>query len=115
VLVDLIFRHAGLSRVSVIGKTEKGYDLELQEPITRARCVVQVKSEAGLNELKDFIKQFPPTDFRRIFFVVHSPKSDLKGVTRISGCDHLEILSPHRLGELAMDAGLVTWLMNKAR
>src|SRR5262249_38952482 len=46
-LVDLVFRAAGWVRVSVLGQHAKAYDLELREPITGDRYVVQVKSRAG--------------------------------------------------------------------
>ena len=41
ILVDLVFRAAGLVRVSVLGQHAKGYDLELREPITEDRYVVR--------------------------------------------------------------------------
>ncbi len=110
-LVDLVFRAAGWIRVSVLGQHAKAYDLELQEPIIGDRYVVQVKSRAALADLHATIASFSPEDFRRVFFVVHSPDDDLVGATDIP--DHVEIVSPQRLGELAMDAGLVGWLEDK--
>ncbi len=110
-LVDLVFRAAGWVRVSVLGQHEKAYDLLLREPITGDRYVVQVKSQAGLADLRGTIEKFSARDFRRIFFAVHSPDDDLVAATDIP--DHVEIVSPQRLGELAMDAGLVGWLEDK--
>jgi hypothetical protein len=110
-LVDLVFRAAGWIRVSVLGQQVKAYDLELREPIIGDRYVVQVKSRAGLAELRETVKEFSNKDFRRIFFIVHSPESDLEGATEIP--KHVEIVGPARLGELAMDAGLVGWLRDK--
>jgi hypothetical protein len=110
-LVDLVFRAAGWVRVSVLGQHEKAYDLLLREPVTGNRSVVQVKSRAGLADLQTTIQSFSAKDFRRVFFVVHSPDRDLVGATDIP--DHIEIISPLRLGELAMDAGLAGWLADK--
>lgn len=110
-LVDLVFRAAGWVRVSVLGQHAKAYDLELREPIIGDRYVVQVKSRAGLADLHATIANFSPDDFRRVFFVVHSPDDDLVCATDIP--DHVEIVSPERLGELAMDAGLVGWIEEK--
>jgi hypothetical protein len=110
-LVDLVFRDAGWIRVSVLGQHAKAYDLELREPIIGDRYVVQVKSRAGLKDLEWTLMEFSPEDFRRVFFVVHSPNDDLMGATDLP--DHVEIVSPQRLGELAMDAGLVGWLEDK--
>lgn len=109
-LVDLVFRDAGWVRVSVLGQHAKAYDLELREPITEYRYVVQVKSRAGLAELRETVANFSPEDFRRVFFVVHSPEGDLAAA---EVPDFVEIVSPGRLGELAMQAGLAGWLEDK--
>jgi len=111
-LVDLVFRAAGWVRVSVLGQHAKAYDLELREPVTGDRYVVQVKSEAKLADLQSTLKNFSPEDFRKVFFVVHSPANDLAGAVGLP--DHLEIVPPERLGELAIDAGLTTWTEDRA-
>jgi Restriction endonuclease len=110
-LVDLVFRAAGWIRVSVLGQQAKAFDLELREPILGERYVVQVKSRARLADLKETIANFSPESFRRIFFVVHSPDTDLIEAAKP---DHVEIVLPERLGELAMEAGLARWIENKA-
>jgi len=110
-LVDLVFRNAGLIRVSVLGQHAKAYDLELREPLTGERYVVQVKSQAKLSDLLSTANNFSADDYRRVYFVVHTPAPDLKGVPDIP--DHVEIISPQRLAELALDAGLVKWLEDK--
>ena len=110
-LVDLVFRNAGLIRVSVLGQHAKAYDLELREPLTGERYVVQVKSQAKLADLLSTADNFSADDYRRVYFVVHTPAPDLKGAPDIP--DHVEIISPQRLAELALDAGLVKWLEDK--
>lgn len=110
-LVDLVFRDSGWIRVSVLGQQAKAYDLELREPITGDRCVVQIKSRAGLSELKDTLAQFSPSDYRRIFFVVHSPSAALASVEDLP--DHVEIVPPEFLALRVIDAGLTTWLEEK--
>jgi hypothetical protein len=113
-LVDLVFRATGWVRVSVLGQQAKAYDLELLEPITGDRYVVQVKSRAALTDLLAATKSFSPENFRRIFFVVHSPEPDLVGaIASPDFPDHIEIVSPQRLGVLALDAGLAKWLEDK--
>lgn len=110
-LVDLVFRNAGLIRVSVLGQHAKAYDLELREPLTEERYIVQVKSQAKLADLLSTADNFSADDYRRVYFVVHSPAADLKDVPDIP--DHVEIIRPQRLGELALDAGLIKWLEDK--
>jgi hypothetical protein len=112
ILVDLVFRAAGWSRVSVLGQQARDYDLELREPITRDRYVVQVKSEAGLADLERTIQGFSRDDFRSVFFVVHSPHADLLNVPDIP--PHVDVVLPERLAELAVDAGLAGWIRNRA-
>lgn len=110
-LVDLVFRDSGWVRVSVLGQHAKAYDLELREPITGDRYVVQVKSRAGLADLHGTISQFSAEDYRRVFFLVHSPAKDLEAATDLP--EHVELVAPGRLAELAIEAGLVTWLEDK--
>jgi hypothetical protein len=110
-LVDLVFRGSGWVRVSVLGQQAKAYDLELREPITKARAVVQVKSKADLADLSSTIAQFSADDFWRVFFVVHSPAMDLENAADIP--DYVDIVSPQRLAELAIDVGAVAWIEDK--
>ncbi len=110
-LVDLVFRDSGWIRVSVLGQQAKAYDLELREPITGDRCVVQVKSRAGLRELNETLAEFSPSDYRRVFFVVHSPTPDLESVEDLP--EHIEIVPPEFLALRVIDAGLTTWLEEK--
>jgi hypothetical protein len=110
-LVDLVFRDAGWIRISVLGQHAKAYDLELREAITGYRYVVQVKSRAGIHDLQTTIANFSPENYRRVFFVVHSPDPSLAAASDIP--EHVEIVSPERLGELALNAGLAGWLEDK--
>ncbi len=110
-LVDLVFRHAGWIRVSILGQQEKGYDLVLQEAITRDRFVVQVKSQAGLAEVLKTASELSPPTYRKVFFVVHSPNTDLVPLPAVPA--HVEVVDPCRLGELALNAGLTDWLEDK--
>ncbi|MFZ3090530.1 MAG: restriction endonuclease [Nitrospirota bacterium] len=111
ILVDLVFRASGWIRVSVLGEQAKGYDLELREPITDDRYVVQVKSRAGLRELAETSAQFSPGDYRRVFFVVHTPDPALAQADDIP--DHVELIPPEALAERAIDAGLTSWIEEK--
>jgi hypothetical protein len=111
-LVDLVFRAAGWERVSVLGQHAKAYDLELREPIANDRYVVQVKSRASLGDLRSTVSEFSGSDFRRVFFVVHSPERNIVTATGLP--DHVEVVTPGRLAALALDAGLVGWLRDKA-
>jgi hypothetical protein len=110
-LTDLVFRDAGWIRVSVLGQHAKAYDLELREPITGNRYVVQVKSQANRADLDGTVKNFSAADYRRVFFVVHSPSQDLVKAKKLPS--HVEVVPPTRLAELAVDAGLSKWIEDK--
>ena len=65
----------------------------------------------GITELQTTAASFSPEDFRRVFFVVHSPEHDLAAAADIP--EYVEVVPPERLGELAMHAGLAGWLKDK--
>jgi len=111
-LIDLVFRDAGWIRISILGQQVKAFDLELREPITGDRYAVQVKSQANRADLNHTIKDFPIKDFRKLFFVVHTPADDLKDAEDIPS--HVELVDPSHLADLVMDAGLVQWVEYKA-
>lgn len=110
-LADLVFRQAGWVRNSVLGQQAKALDLELIEPLTRSKYVVQVKSQAGMAELEDTIRSFSADDYRRVYFVVHTPTPELRLCEQLP--EHVELLLPERLGELALEAGLTHWIEAK--
>ena len=110
-MVDLVFRNTGWIRVSVLGQHAKAYDLELREPITGDRYVVQVKSQATRADLEQTIKDFSKSDFRRVFFVVHSPAPDLAASKGLP--EYVDLVPPAHLAELALQAGLSTWIERK--
>ena len=110
-LVDLVFRDAGWVRISVLGQHAKAYDLELREPITGDRYVVQVKSRATLADLTDTITSFSPDDFRKVFFVVHSPSTDLTTASDVP--EWVDLVDPEHLAALALGAGLSQWIEDK--
>lgn len=110
-LVDLVFLHSGWERISVLGQQAKAYDLELRESLTNDRYVVQVKSRASRADLMETAEQFSSDDYRRIFFVVHSPTADLQACRDIP--KHVEIVPPAKLAELALEAGLTGWIRSK--
>lgn len=113
-LIDLVFRHAGWRRISVVGETMKYVDLELEEPITGDLYQVQIKSSASLQDFNSYKKDFSKKNFRKLYFVVHSPERSLENYNSDSLKD-VELLLSHRLSEMIADAGLSNWLMNKIK
>jgi hypothetical protein len=109
ILVDMIFRNAGWRRISMLGSVQKGLDLELEEPVTGERFMAQVKSRASQADLKEFIDEFAGDKYQRLYFIVHSPQSALH-----TEQDNVELWSPQKLAEMAVDLGLTGWIMQKS-
>ncbi|MGX2968041.1 restriction endonuclease [Ursidibacter sp. B-7004-1] len=114
-LTDLVFSKLGWQRYSVLGKTEKGIDLDLYSPSIQKRVFVQIKSDTNINELKEYISNFEAEykyyGYSEMYYVYHSglDKIDIesyrsKGVNLING---------KKMAELIISAGLVEWLINK--
>lgn len=69
-----MFSRAGYQRVSVLGKTQKSIDIDLESPVTRRRVFVQVKSQATRAVLLQCIEQFEAMpQYDEFFFVCHTP------------------------------------------
>ncbi len=112
ILVDLIFRQAGWQRVSELGKTLKTLDLELISPITAEQYGVQIKSKANLAELESYQDKFADMQgYTRLYFVVHTPSSDLVPAKVI---EDIELWLPQDIAHWAMKYGLADWIIAKA-
>ena len=86
-------------------------DLELEEPITRDRYQVQVKSRARQSELQDYAERFSGSGYRRLYFVVHSPEDTLRSPKP----KLVEVVLPGDLAAKVLDAGLIAWVTDKVR
>jgi len=112
-LVDLLFRSAGWRRVSLIGETMKFVDIELEEPITKELYQIQVKSSANLSDFKKCVESFSSKNFKKMYFVVHSPDKNLYNFTPKD--KNVELLTPNQLAIMIIDSGLLDWLMKKIK
>jgi hypothetical protein len=87
-------------------------DLELEEPITRDRYQVQIKSKAGTAEFTAYRDHFSGQGFRKLFFVEHSPNP---GLTQDQSNDFIEPILPDRLAAMIVNAGLASWVLTMIR
>ncbi len=113
-LVDLIFRATGWRRVSLLGETMKFLDLELEEPINGDLYQVQVKSSATFNDFMEYSKAFQGNNYRKMFFVVHTPDKKLSDIS-VAEDSQVQVVLPGRLSKMVVDLGLLGWLLNKIR
>ena len=110
-LVDLLFRQAGWQRMGTLGKTQKTIDLDLYSPITDERIVVQVKSSANASDLQKFREQICNfRDFKRAYFLVHTPAKDLIQGTLKEG---IEVWLPGEIARRVVMFGLAEWVISK--
>lgn len=114
-LADLIFAAGGWRRLSVVGETMKDADLVLEQPATRERAFVQVKSTASQAVLADYVERFRAHagSFQRMFFICHSPKGALEGALGSSDAD-VAVWTGDRLADQAVRAGLLDWLIERS-
>jgi hypothetical protein len=115
-LIDFIFRQAGWQRVSVLGGSMKSIDLDLISPITDERFGVQVKAAANLADFEEYKTERlrDMQGFRRFYFAVHSPAPSLSAATDAETED-VKLLLPANIARLAVQYGLASWVIDKAR
>lgn len=108
-LVDLVFTNSGWRRMGSLGGDQKTSDLELIQPMTGERAVVQVKSATTQQELVAYEDGFSQMNANRYFYVWHTCKGKLSSIM-----PDLTIMGPDVLAEHVLNAGLYDWLIRKA-
>ena len=109
-LVELIFAQSGWRRVGEIGGTQRTVDIELELPSTGEHAFVQVKSATRQRELDDYVNRMDESPDARMFYAYHTTTGPLA-----TNNPRVSLIGPERLSELALDAGLFTWLIEKIR
>jgi hypothetical protein len=110
-LVDLIFARSGWNRVSINGGNQKLLDMEIEQPITKERAAVQVKSQADQRTLDDYIRRTDEAEqFSRFFFVCHSPRGQLR---LPEDRNNVHLYQGSELSEAVLRTGLQDWVFEK--
>ncbi len=108
ILVDLIFAQSGWRRIGEAGGAQKTVDIELELPSTGEHAFVQVKSATGQSQLNDYIERMDEVPGARMFYAYHTASEPLTvDDARVT------LVGPEHLSELALDAGLFNWLIQK--
>jgi len=108
VLTDLLLNRLGWVRVSALGGMQKDTDLILEQPATKTRALVQVKSAADQSVLDDYTMRFADMQADISFFICHSPRGDLVAN------DNTHIWTGPELAERVIQAGLIDWVLDRA-
>ncbi|MBM6595331.1 restriction endonuclease [Microvirga pudoricolor] len=109
-LIDLILARSGWQRVSELGGTQKDVDLIVEQVATQERAFVQIKSSAGQAVLDDYLARFDQSVCQRMFFICHSPRGTLRSPDR----PDVHLWNREAIAERAIEAGLFSWLLDKA-
>jgi hypothetical protein len=111
-LIDLVFARTGWTRISVLGGTQKGIDLEVENLTIDEIAFVQVKSSANQAVLDCYIDQFKEQSDRyaRMIFAVHSPDGKL---TTPADDRRVQVWAGDRIARLVVRLGLGEWVESR--
>ena len=107
-LIDHILIRTGWARISTLGKTREGIDIEAENLAVGEIAFVQVKSSANQQVLNDYIERFQQRReiYTRMIFAVHSPTGKLMAPT-----DHaVQVWTGDHLAKLVVRLGLGEWV-----
>lgn len=110
-LIDLILVRTGWARISTLGKTREGIDLEVENLTAKEIAFVQVKSVATQATLDDYVARFRERrDFyARMIFAVHTPRGDLTVPSDLP----VQIWAGDHLSRLVVRLGLGEWVESR--
>ena len=111
-LIDLILTRAGWARISTLGKTREGIDLEAENLAADEIAFVQVKSSATQGVLDDYVERFKTRRpfYARMIFAVHSPGGRL---TPPADLPSVQLWTSERAAHLAVRLGLGEWVESR--
>jgi hypothetical protein len=110
-LIDLILARTGWDRISNLGKTQEGIDVEAENPTAGEIAFVQVKSCATQKMLDDYVERFTQRRDRyaRMIFAVHSPNGKLTAPADMP----VQLWTGERIAELVVRLGLGKWVESR--
>ncbi len=107
-LVELVFAQSGWRRLGETGGTQRTVDIELELPSTGEHAFVQVKSATDQSQLNEYIARMGEIPDARMFYAYHTTSLPL-----VADDPRVTLVGPERLSELALEAGLFNWLIQK--
>ena len=114
-LVELIFSQT-LRRISTTGKVQDFVDLVFENPLDESKVSVQVKSRTTPAEFHEYATSPDLETYQFFYFVYHSSESLLEDFAIPSGVDgtKIKILDISKIASMAIDVGLISWVIDKA-
>ena len=110
-LIDLILTRTGWARISTLGKTREGIDIEVENLTAGEIAFVQVKCSATQGVLNDFVERFKKRRefYARMIFAVHSPSGTLTPPADLP----IVLWTGDRIAELVVRLGLGEWVESR--
>jgi len=110
-LIDLILTRTGWARISTLGKTREGIDVEVENLTAGEIAFVQVKSSATQDVLNDYVERFKKRRefYARMIFAVHSPSGKLTPPADLP----IVLWTGDRVAELVVRLGLGEWVESR--
>lgn len=109
-LVDVVFARSGWHRTSRVGGSLMTIDMALEQPTTRERAAVQVKSNADQALLDQYIARIDQMGtYSRLFFVCHTPRGNLTA----RGRPDVHVWVARSFAETVLRLGLQDWVLEK--
>lgn len=111
-LVDLILAGTGWIRISTLGGTREGIDIEAENPTAAEIAFVQVKSSASQGVLNDYVARFGERRDRyaRMIFAVHTPV----GLLAVpAGVPEAQLWTGEKVARLVVRLGLGEWVESR--
>ena len=107
-LIDLILYRTGWSRISTLGGTAEGIDLEAENLAADEIAFVQVKSTAKQANLDEYVRKFSARSerYKRMIFAVHSPEGRLIAPENLP----VQVWTGNTLTQFVVRLGLGEWV-----
>ena len=108
-LIDRVLAGTGWVRISTLGGTSEGIDLEAENPTAAEIAFVQVKSSANQGVLNDYVARFCSrrSRYARMIFAVHSPIGPIAPPTGVPG---VQVWTGEMVARLVVRLGLGEWV-----
>jgi len=111
-LIDFVLTRTGWSRISTLGKTREGIDVEAENLTTDEIAFVQIKSSATQDVFDDYVNRFKKRRARyaRMIFAVHSPRGK---IATPDGNSAVQLWTADRVAHLVVRLGLGEWVESR--
>lgn len=114
-LVELIFSQT-LRRVSITGRVMSFIDIAFENPLNGAMVAVQVKARTTPAEFEQYMQAADRGTYSAFYYVFHTSEIAAEEYLIPPGIDNstVTILDAARIAPMAIETGLVSWIIDKA-